>query len=139
MACRKGQRRKGRLETFSPYLGKDRHLTETLLTTAARTVYNMRAVNPQVERKTMSIEKLADGSLMITGDSIEVYRLIALGKALKLDAHGRKIGMKFSNRVNVAQNARDLLAANGVKPARNLDKLLAQYEKWMRDIGIFQS
>jgi len=87
----------------------------------------------------MSIEKLADGSLMITGDSIEVYRLIALGKALKLDAHGRKIGMKFSNRVNVAQNARDLLAANGVKPARNLDKLLAQYEKWMRDIGIFQS
>ena len=139
MACRKGQRRKRRLKTFSPYLGKDRYLTETPLTTAARTVYNMRAVNPQVERKTMSIEKLADGSLMITGDSIEVYRLIALGKALKLDAHGRKIGMKFSNRVNVAQQARDLLAANGIPPARKLDRLLQQYEKWMRDIGIFQS
>lgn len=45
MACRKGQRRKGRLKTFSPYLGRDRYLAETLLTTAARTVYNMRAVN----------------------------------------------------------------------------------------------
>lgn len=87
----------------------------------------------------MSIEKLADGSLMITGDSIEVYRLIALGKALKLDANGRKIGMRFSNRVNVAQQARDLLAANGIPPARKLDRLLQQYEKWMRDIGIFQS
>jgi hypothetical protein len=87
----------------------------------------------------MSIEKLADGSLMITGDSVMTYRLIALGKALKLDAHGRKIGMKFSNRVNVAQQARDILADNGVKPARNLDKLLEQYQKFLVDAGIFQS
>jgi len=87
----------------------------------------------------MSIEKLADGSLMITGDSIETYRLIAIGKALKLDAHGRKIGMKFSNRVNAAQVARDVLASVGVKPAKKLDTLLAQYEKFLIDSGIFQS
>ena len=76
---------------------------------------------------------------MITGDSIETYRLIAIGKALKLDAHGRKIGMKFSNRVNAAQVARDVLASVGVKPAKKLDTLLAQYEKFLFDSGIFQS
>jgi len=87
----------------------------------------------------MSIEKLADGSLMITGGSIEIYRLIAIGKALKLDAHGRKIGMRFSNRVNAAQVARDTLAANGIPPSRKLDRLVQQYEKFLRDAGIFQS
>ena len=87
----------------------------------------------------MSIEKLADGSLMITGDSIEVYRLIAIGKALKLDVHGRKVGMRFSNRVNAAQVARDTLAANGYKPAKKLDTLLEQYTKFLVDAGIFQS
>lgn len=87
----------------------------------------------------MSIEKLADGSIMITGESIEVYRLIALEKALKLDAHGRKIGMRFSNRYNVAQQARDLLAANGVKPKRNVEDLYNQYHEFLVKCGIFQS
>lgn len=87
----------------------------------------------------MAIQKLADGSLMITGEHVDVYRLIAIGKALKLDAHGRKVGMRFSNKYNVAQTARDILAECGVKPKRNLDGLLAQYEKFLVDSGIFQS
>ena len=87
----------------------------------------------------MSIEKLADGSLMITGDSVEVYRLIAIGKALKLDVHGRKVGMRFSKRGNVAQTARDVLADHGYKPAKKLDTLLEQYTKFLVDAGIFQS
>ena len=87
----------------------------------------------------MSIEKLADGSLMITGDSIQVYRLIAIGKALKLDVHGRKLGMRFSNRGNIAQVARDTLADYGYKPAKKLDTLLEQYQKFLVDSGIFQS
>lgn len=87
----------------------------------------------------MAFEKLEDGTIVITGDSIQTYQLLAIGKALKLDVKGRKIGMRFSNRVNVAQKARDLLADNGVKPSRNLDKLLAQYEKFLVDAGIYQS
>lgn len=81
----------------------------------------------------MTVETFGNGGVVITGNSIESYRLISIQKALKLEILS---GMKFSNRVNVAQQARAVLESAGVKAPRNKDKLLTVYVRHLQTLGI---
>lgn len=60
----------------------------------------------------MSVESIDGGGFAVTGKDIQVYVLLSIQKTLKLEL---KTGMKFSNKVNVAQQARDVLEYNGIK------------------------
>jgi hypothetical protein len=86
------------------------------------------------EKNQMAIESLGNGGMAITGEHIDIYRLLAIRSALKIQV---RTGLK--SRAPVPQIARDILADNGIKPAKKLDKLFEQYEKFLKDAGIFQS
>jgi len=74
----------------------------------------------------MPIETLSDGSMIITGDSIDVYRLLALKHALKLETLGMKrrgrsvfsvikqeFGLKGS-KIQVLEKYTELLKTHGI-------------------------
>lgn len=48
-----------------------------------------------------------------TPEQIDAYYILSVRSTLGLEV---KTGMKFSNRVNVFKQAKDILVANGVKP-----------------------
>ncbi len=81
----------------------------------------------------MGVEKIGSDGFAVFGEHMQVYMLLSIQKTLKLEV---KTGMKFSNRVNVAQQARDILAHNGVKAPRNKAKLLDTYNKFLDSRGI---
>jgi hypothetical protein len=81
----------------------------------------------------MSIETFGNGGFAVTGADVQVYVLLSIQKSLGLEVN---TGMKFSNRVNVAQQARDILQHNGIKAARNKAKLHTQFTKFLTDLGI---
>lgn len=81
----------------------------------------------------MPIESFGDPKnpgFIITGDGMEVFRLLSLRGALKLET----IGMKASRGVNAAQTIRDEF---GLK-ARNKTVLLAEYETLLRARGVLR-
>ena len=84
----------------------------------------------------MTVENLGDGGFAVTGKDVQVYVLLSVQKTLKLEV---KTGMKFSNRVNVAQQARDILTHNGRKAPRNKAKLFDEYNRFLNDIGVIAS
>ena len=84
----------------------------------------------------MSIEKIGEDGFAIAGKDIQVYVMLAAQKALKLEL---KTGLKFSNRVNVAQQIRAILEHNGIKAPRNKAKLFDVYNAFLNDIGVIAS
>lgn len=78
----------------------------------------------------MTVEKIQGGGFVVTGKHIDMYMLLSIYRALKLEVD---TGMKFSNRVNVANQARGVLVANGRPAPRNKTKLLEQYAKLLAD------
>ena len=84
----------------------------------------------------MSIEKIGEDGFAVTGKDVQVYVLLSIQKTLKLEL---KTGLKFSNKVNVAQQARDVLEYNGIKAPRNKAKLFDTYNKFLNDIGVIAS
>ena len=86
------------------------------------------------EKNQMAIENLGNGGFAITGEHIDIYRLLAIRSGLRIQV---KTGLK--SRAPVPQIARDILADNGIKPAKKLAKLLEQYEAFLLKAGILQS
>ena len=84
----------------------------------------------------MSIEKIGEDGFAVTDKDIQVYMLLSVQKTLKLEV---KTGMKFSSRVNVAKQARDILEYNGIKAPRNKAKLFDVYNAFLNDIGVIAS
>ena len=82
----------------------------------------------------MAIESIGGNGFVVTGGHIDAFRLLAIRSALKIQV---RTGLK--SRAPVPQIARDILADNGIKPAKKLDKLLEQYEIFLKQAGIFQS
>lgn len=83
----------------------------------------------------MAIETYGDGGMCITGEHIQVYTLLSMRSALSLEV---KTGMKFSNRVNVANQVRAVLQANNYVAPRKKTALLAMYEMFLRKAGILK-
>ena len=84
----------------------------------------------------MTVEKIGADGFAVTGKDIQVYVLLSIQKTLGLEV---KTGMKFSNRVNVAKQARDVLEYNGIKAPRNKAKLFDVYNAFLNDIGVIAS
>lgn len=68
----------------------------------------------------MSIETFEGGGMVITGEHMELYRLLALKGALKLEARG----LKLSRRTSASTVAKKQYGLKG-----NRDKLIAQVEQ----------
>lgn len=66
------------------------------------------------------------GFALDTPKDIEAYRLLALKGALKLEIFGIK------SRFNVAESVRSVMGSTN----KRKEKLLAEYETWLRDKGI---
>lgn len=70
-----------------------------------------------------------------TPEQIEAYRLISIRSALAIEVRG----MKFSNRVNVFQQAKAVLTAAGIKPKGNKPGVWVQLDDYMVSLGIPRS
>lgn len=79
----------------------------------------------------MTIETV-DGCTVITGESINTYRLLALRSALKLEC----VGLKSRKGANVPQQIRDILTANKYIAPRKKDALLRVYEYFLKKQGL---
>lgn len=64
---------------------------------------------------------------VLTGDAVAQFRLVVLKSALRLESKG----MRHSSGRRASVEVRKVLTQAGIKPARGLDALLAQYEKWL--------
>lgn len=77
----------------------------------------------------MAIEKIGNDGFMVTGEHVNVYRLMALRMALKLECSGLK------SRAPVANIVRDILkSANRVAPQKKTS-LLGCYELYLKSLG----
>ena len=84
----------------------------------------------------MTVETFGNGGFAIVGEDVQKYMLLSVLKSLQLEVES---GIKFSNRVNVAQQARDILTHNGRKAPRNKAKLFDAYNEFLNDIGVIAS
>ena len=64
---------------------------------------------------------------VLTGDAVAQFRLVVLKSALRLESKG----MRHSSGNRASVEVRRILSEAGIKPARTLDALLSQYEKWL--------
>ena len=80
----------------------------------------------------MAVEKIGNDGFMVTGEHIEVYRLLALRMALKLECSGLK------SRGKPAATVRAILKANNYAAPQKKTQLLGQYELFLRSRGILQ-
>jgi hypothetical protein len=78
----------------------------------------------------MAVESIGNGGMVITGEHIEVYRLLALRMALKLECSGLK------SRGKPAAAVRAILKANNYAAPQKKSSLLGQYELFLRSKGI---
>lgn len=77
----------------------------------------------------MAIEKIGSDGFMVTGEHVNVYRLMALRMALKLECSGLK------SRAPVAKIVRDILRnANRIAPQKKTS-LLGSYELYLKSLG----
>lgn len=81
----------------------------------------------------MAIEKIGEDGFVVTGKDIQVYVLLSIHRTLRSEIMS---GMKFSRKVNVAQQARDVLEYNGIHAPRNKIKLFVTYSRFLNDIGV---
>lgn len=72
----------------------------------------------------------SNGSTTITGDSIQVYRALAIHGVLKMSARG----MKNSRQADWNQAARDLCGSS----KKTAGPLLADYRAWLIEQDIIQ-
>jgi hypothetical protein len=77
----------------------------------------------------MAIEVTESGAMVITGGEIQVYRLLALKGALKMEA----IGMKRRGKSALSI----VKSMTGLK-ARTAKDMVPKYEEWLRAQGILQ-
>lgn len=77
----------------------------------------------------MAIEKIGNDGFMVTGEHVNVYRLLSLRMALKLECSGLK------SRAPVAKIVRDILTKANYTAPRNKIKLLQTYEFYLQDRG----
>lgn len=66
-------------------------------------------------------------TMVLTGNAIHQFRLVALKHALKLEV----LGMHHSSGRRASVEVRKVLTGAGVKPARSLATLLDQYQRWL--------
>lgn len=78
----------------------------------------------------MAIEKLGNDGFVVTGEDIQVFRLLALQKALKLELVGLK------SRAPVTNTIRDILKANNYEAPRNKKKLFDTFNFFLNEKGI---
>jgi len=78
----------------------------------------------------MAVEKIGNDGFMVTGEHIEVYRLLALRMALKLECAGLK------SRGKPAATVRAILKANRYAAPQKKTQLLGQYELFLRSKGV---
>lgn len=78
----------------------------------------------------MSVETFENGGFVVTGEHIQVFRLLALQKALKLELVGLK------SRAPVCNIVRDILKANNHEAPRNKRKLFAAFNFFLNEKGI---
>ena len=78
----------------------------------------------------MTVENIGNGGFVVTGEHIEVFRLMALQKALKLELVGLK------SRAPVCNIIRDILKANGLIAPRNKKQLFGVYNAFLNKKGI---
>jgi len=67
-----------------------------------------------------------------TPDQINAYMLLSIRSTLGLEV---KTGMKYSNRVNVFQQAKTVLTANGIKPGGTKAKVYNQLNTLLVEAG----
>lgn len=65
---------------------------------------------------------------VITGEGIHKFRLLAVKSALRLECAGMR------GKVKASKVARQILSDAGVKPAKNLQSLLIQYNNYLNTI-----
>lgn len=80
----------------------------------------------------MAIENLGNGGFVVTGEHINVYRLLSLRMALKLECSGLK------SRAPVAKIVRDILTKANYDAPRNKAKLFAAYTFYLEQIGVLK-
>jgi hypothetical protein len=80
----------------------------------------------------MAAEKIGNDGFMVTGEHIEVYRLLALRMALKLECTGLK------SRGKPAATVRAILKANNYAAPQKKTQLLAYYEHFLINKGIIK-
>lgn len=81
----------------------------------------------------MTVENIDGGGFVVTGEHIQVFRLLALQKALKLEL----IGLK--SRAPVCNIIRDILRANNHEAPRNKRKLFDAFNFFLNEKGIIVS
>jgi hypothetical protein len=70
--------------------------------------------------------------ILDTPEQIDAYYIISVRSTLGLEI---KTGMRFSNRVNVFKQAKDILTANGIKPKGTKVAVYAQLNTLMVNYG----
>lgn len=80
----------------------------------------------------MAVEQTA-GGMTITGEHIDLYRVLMLRRALRLEI---KTGMKMHRGANVGNAIRDILDLNGVKGSRTKTTLYKQFDDLLVAHGI---
>lgn len=71
--------------------------------------------------------------ILDTPEQIEAYRLLSIRSTLGLEV---KTGMKFSNRVNVFKQAKDVLVSAGIKPKGTKRAVWIQFNDLCDDLGL---
>jgi len=77
----------------------------------------------------MPIEVNDSGSIIVTGESIQVYRMLALRSALGLEAKG----MRMSRGMSALAAVKSLTGLTGTRST-----MPAKYDAWLRKNGIIE-
>ena len=80
----------------------------------------------------MTVEVTQHGTMVVTGEHVEAYRLLALRAKLKLETVGLK------SRAPVAPLIREILQAANYEAPRKKTALLGHYEYYLKRIGVLQ-
>jgi hypothetical protein len=81
----------------------------------------------------MTVETFGNGGFVVTGNDINTYMLLSIYRSLRLEV---QTGMKFSNRVNVSQQAKQVLSDNGIRPKSKKVDVLVQFAQFLNNKGI---
>ena len=76
----------------------------------------------------MAIEMIKGGSIMLTGEHIDMYRLLTIRAGLKVEAMGMRLTSKAPSCLSIVKKE------FGFKG--NREKVTAQFEAYMASIGL---
>lgn len=76
----------------------------------------------------MAIEMIKGGSIMLTGEHIDMYRLLTIRAGLKAEAMGMRLTSKAPSCLSIVKKE------FGFKGSR--EKVTAQFEAYMASIGL---